>query len=139
VNFEHETLGEQLAAAGFDTDAPAFVVWLGVVPYLTDKAVFKTLGYLASVRGGETVFDYPNPMDQLSPEVAAAAKIRAQRVAELGEPFISAFDTAELHVRLKALGAVEIDDFGPLRLARMHGRETPSDAGGHVVHVRFGS
>jgi methyltransferase (TIGR00027 family) len=137
VNFEHDTLEERLAEAGFDRQSPAFFVWLGVVPYLTDAAVFTTLRYVASIRDGETVFDYPNPIEQLAPEAAAAAKARAKRVAQLGEPFISAFDTGELHERLTGLGALAIDDFGPVRLAQMYGREAPNDAGGHVVHVRF--
>jgi len=136
VNFEHDTLEEQLAAAGFDRASPAFFVWLGVVPYLTDAAIFATLGYLASIPGSETVFDYANPLEQLPREMAAAHK-RTKRVAALGEPFISAFDTAQLHERLRGLGAIGIDDFGPVRLAAMHGREAPGDAGGHIVHVAF--
>ena len=35
VDFERETLGEGLAAAGFDPSRPAFFTWLGVVPYLS--------------------------------------------------------------------------------------------------------
>jgi hypothetical protein len=38
---------------------------------------------------------------------------------------------------LRETGATEIDDFGPQRLAQLYGGQAPSDAGGHVVHVRF--
>ena len=39
-----------------------FVLWLGVTPYLTEEAVFATLGELARLPGGaEVVFDYANP------------------------------------------------------------------------------
>ena len=35
IDFEHQTLPEQLLAAGFDPNARTFFAWLGVVPYLT--------------------------------------------------------------------------------------------------------
>src|ERR1035437_4547389 len=34
LDFEHKTLGDGLAEAGFDDGAAAFFGWLGVVPYL---------------------------------------------------------------------------------------------------------
>ena len=137
VDFEHEVLRDELDGAGFDFGAPAFFLWLGVVPYLTDTAVFGTLGTIAAIGGSETVFDYANPLDQLSDEMAMAARARAKKAAEIGEPFLSYFDTAEPHRRLLETGATEIDDFGPERLAKLYGRQAPSDAGGHVVHVKF--
>lgn len=138
VDFERQTLGEELTHAGFDADAPAIFLWLGVVPYLTDAAIFATLRYVASVPAGETVFDYGNPLEQLDATLQAGAAARAKRAAEIGEPFLSSFDTGELHRRLRAIGATEIDDFGPERLAALYGRPALSDAGGHIVDVRFG-
>lgn len=137
VDFEHQVLRDELAGAGFDLGAPGFFLWLGVVPYLTDTAVFGTLGTIAAIGGSETVFDYGNPLEQLSDEMAMAARARAKKAAEIGEPFLSYFDSAELRQRLTQLGASAIDDFGPERLAELYGRQAPSDAGGHVVHVTF--
>ena len=137
VDFEHEVLRDKLAGAGFDLAAPAFFLWLGVVPYLTDLAVFSTLATIAAIPGSETVFDYANPLEQLSDEMAVAARARAQKAAEIGEPFLSYFDTPDLHRRLHDAGATAIDDFGPKRLATPYARQMPSDAGGHVVHVMF--
>src|SRR5580704_6309372 len=34
VDFERESLPEQLLSVGFDPDVPTFFAWLGVVPYL---------------------------------------------------------------------------------------------------------
>src|SRR6185437_10179724 len=45
VDFERESLPEQLAAAGFDASAPSFFAWLGVVPYLTAAAFRATLEF----------------------------------------------------------------------------------------------
>src|SRR3569623_1281530 len=133
-----QQLGEELAAAGFDAGGPARFVWLGVVPYLTDTAVFGTLRYIAGSSHSETVFDYANPLEQLDAEYRASAAARAKRAAEIGEPFLSSFDTAELHTRLWVLGASEVDDLGPQRLAARYGRPAPvGDRGGHIVWVRF--
>jgi O-methyltransferase involved in polyketide biosynthesis len=35
VDFERQSLAGQLHAAGFNSAAPTFFAWLGVVPYLT--------------------------------------------------------------------------------------------------------
>ena len=137
VDFEQDELRDELVRSGFNLSAPAFFLWLGVVPYLTDAAVFGTLSTIAGVADSETVFDYANPLEQLSDEIAMAARARAKKAAEIGEPFLSYFDSPELHRRLTQAGATAIDDFGPLRLARLYGRQAPSDAGGHVVHVKF--
>ena len=36
LNFEQQSLAEELSMAGFDLRAPVFFTWLGVTPYLTD-------------------------------------------------------------------------------------------------------
>jgi methyltransferase (TIGR00027 family) len=137
VDFERQVLGEELAAAGFRSAEPAFVLWLGVVPYLTEDAVFGTLRSIAATAGNELVFDYANPAGQLDPEIRAAHEARAKRAASIGEPFLSSFDTAALQARLRESGASAIDDFGPQRLAAASGRAANNDRGGHIVHVRF--
>src|SRR5215471_8861170 len=58
VDFERDDLGEMLVGAGFQQNSPAFFTWLGVVPYLTRDAISSTLGYIASIRDSEVVFDY---------------------------------------------------------------------------------
>jgi len=61
IDFEREILADGLAAAGFDPGRQTFFTWLGVVPYLTERAVSSTLGFIASLPGGaHVVFDYSN-------------------------------------------------------------------------------
>jgi methyltransferase (TIGR00027 family) len=96
VDLERQTLTDGLAAVGFDTAQQTFFTWLGVVPYLTEKAVFATLGFITSLsRGAHVVFDYRNPPttgpDQ--DEHNAAREALAARVASLGEAFRSEFET----------------------------------------------
>ena len=59
LDFEHKILGDGLDEAGFDTGAPAFFGWLGVVPYLTLNAFRATLNMIACLPAGSGVtFDY---------------------------------------------------------------------------------
>ncbi len=52
LDFEHKTLAEGLAEAGFDAGAAAFFSWLGVVPYLTREAFRATLEVIAQLPAG---------------------------------------------------------------------------------------
>ena len=135
------SLTAALQAAGLDTDRAAFVLWLGVTPYLTQEAVFATLGELASWPGGtEVVFDYSNPRDRVT-DVAARSHHEqlAERVAASGEPFRCHLDTPELHAHAHELGFSEIED---LDRAALVARYLPNVAvaprpgpGGHVVRM----
>ena len=66
IDFEHQTLDEGLAAAGFERSRQTFFTWLGVVPYLTEEAVWSTLSFIASLpNGAHVVFDYSDPPESL--------------------------------------------------------------------------
>jgi methyltransferase (TIGR00027 family) len=140
VDFEREGLAAGLAAAGFDAAEPAFFTWLGVVPYLTEDAVWSTLGIVAAGAGGaEVVFDYGDPPETRTAEARAEHDERAQRVAALGEAWVSYFEPGALHAKLAALGFGEIEDLGPPQLvARYTGRSAAGvpERGGHVLRAR---
>jgi methyltransferase (TIGR00027 family) len=139
VDFERDTCGECLSAAGFDPKVRTFVTWLGVIPYLTDQAIWSTLHYIAKLPGGaEVVFDYSNPPDSLLPDRRTEHDERAARVAELGEAWLSYFDTETLHEKLYAIGFPHLDDLGPIEIARRYLPEVAapvSGAGGHIIHA----
>lgn len=112
VNFEHQTLADGLASAGFHRDAPAFFSWLGVTMYLTEAAVMATFGYMASTApGGGVAFDYGVPRHSLSFVGRIAHDVMANRVAAAGEPFQTFFDPADLASRLAALGFSSVLDW----------------------------
>jgi O-methyltransferase involved in polyketide biosynthesis len=48
-------VGEKLVAAGFQQNSPAFFTWLGVVPYLTQDAIGRTLDYMSSIQSSEVL------------------------------------------------------------------------------------
>ncbi|HEY1723470.1 MAG TPA: SAM-dependent methyltransferase [Magnetospirillaceae bacterium] len=115
VDFERETLAEGLAAAGFDATRPSFFIWLGVVPYLTEAAVFATLGYVAALPGGaEIVFDCPQPEHMVADLGARAFRAElARRVGALGEPLLSRFAPEDMRARLAAAGFGMVEMLGP--------------------------
>ena len=139
VDFEHETLTHGLEAAGFSRTEPTFFIWLGVVPYLTEEAVWSTLSFIACLpNGAHVVFDYSDPPDSLPPELRAGHERRAAHVAELGEPFLSYFAAHTLHPRLREIGFPEIEDLGPPQIAARYSPNRAAslpDKGGHIVRA----
>lgn len=108
VDFEHQMLPEQLRAAGFDPELPAFFAWLGVVPYLTADAFRSTLGFIGSMPSGSgVVMDYGQPRDALPFFEKLAHDSLASRVALAGEPFQLFFTPAEMATELTAFHTIE--------------------------------
>src|ERR1700723_84172 len=114
TDFERQSLPEGLAAAGFDSSQQNFFTWLGVVPYLTAEAFWATLRFIVSLpNGAHVVFDYRNPPSTFSEEARANYEKRAARVAELGEAWLTHFETGDLRAKLIDLVFNELDDLGP--------------------------
>jgi len=139
IDFEHQTLGQGLAAAGFDSAQQTFFTWLGVVPYLTEDAVWSTLSFIASLlRGAHVVFDYSDPPAALPAELRAWHEKRAAHVTELGEAWLTYFEADRLHAQMKALGFSEIEDLGPAQIAARYfpnrAMNSP-DKGGHILRA----
>jgi methyltransferase (TIGR00027 family) len=110
VDFERQDLAAELEASGFREDQPAFVSWLGVVPYLTHEAAERTFGYLGKLpKGSGVVFDYSVPRSSLGLLERLAFDALASRVALAGEPFRLFFTPEELDTFLKKLGFQQIE------------------------------
>ena len=139
VDFEHQTLAEGLAAAGFDPAQQTFFTWLGVVPYLSDEAIWSTLSFIAGLpNGAHVVFDYSDPPASLSEEMRISHERRAAHVAELGEAWRNYFQADELRAKLMALGFSEIEDLGPLQIAARYFPDrvsAVSGKGGHILRA----
>jgi methyltransferase (TIGR00027 family) len=139
VDFERETLADGLAAAGFDTQQQTFFTWLGVVPYLSEEAIWATLGFIAGVEGGaHVVFDYSDPPETLEEETRAWHDARAKRVADLGERWVSFFEASALRERLLEMGFLEVEDLRPGQMVNRYfpgkGSTLPR-RGGHVLRA----
>jgi methyltransferase (TIGR00027 family) len=140
-DFESGSMTAALEAAGLDPDRGAFVLWLGVTPYLTEEAVFATLGELASWPGGtEVVFDYTNRPETVDePNARNFHREMAERVAASGEPFRCYFDSAALHARARELGFSDVEDLDRAALVARYLPHLPvaprPGPGGHVVRM----
>jgi len=110
LDFEHKTLVEGLAEAGFDASAPAFFGWLGVVPYLTLEAFRATVGAIGRLPAGTAVsFDFAFPPETLSAKRRAVFETLAKRVEAAGEPFRLFFTSDEIEKELGGAGFSRVE------------------------------
>jgi methyltransferase (TIGR00027 family) len=114
MDFEKDSLDARLRSVGFHRDAPVFISWLGVSMYLTREAVMQTLRFVAAscARGSEIVFDFSVADEALGEQQRATRAELAQRVAGMGEPFVSHFDPVQLAAEVAALGFSATSHFG---------------------------
>jgi methyltransferase (TIGR00027 family) len=88
VDFERQSLRQQLLHADFDFTVPTATSWLGVVPYLTPEAFAATARVLGRLPAGSSiVFDYSQPREVLSFTEQLMLDSLSARVALAGEPF----------------------------------------------------
>lgn len=118
IDFERQTLADQLRKAGFRTEEPSFFSWLGVTMYLTRDAVMTTMKYIAAATpsGSEIVLDYAIPPSSLSPAHQLVFQALAQRVAAVEEPWQTFFDPHALVTELRTMGFAHAEDIGPEEL-----------------------
>ena len=140
LDFEHNTLANGLAGAGFDSSLPAFFGWLGVVPYLTLEAFRATLDVIAGMPAGTQVaFDYAVSPETLSPPRRRVFDALAARVAAAGEPFKLFFTPEDLDAELRCGGFHRVEQVGSDGLnelyfkGRADGLELPSPGLGRMA------
>ena len=119
VDFEEQSLAQELESSGFDCQKRTVTAWLGVVPYLTLEAFRATTKLLGSFAyGSAAVFDYSQPRGVLAPVEQLMHDSLSERVALAGEPFRLFFTphmlaeelaTAKLHT-VEDLGGAELTD-----------------------------
>lgn len=115
VDFECQSLPEQLLSVGFNPAIPSFFAWLGVVPYLTVDAFRSTIAFIgAQPAGSGLVLDYGQPRSALPFLEKLAHDSLAERVQLAGEPFQLFFTPAEIAVELVSNGRAfrNIEDIG---------------------------
>jgi len=141
VDFERDDVGEKLLAAGFEQNSPAFFIWLGVVPYLTEDAIGRTLDYMSSIRNSEVVFDYMEPPEAFSEEMRGLVKERTEQLEKMHERWASRFEPAGIRAFLRSHGFSAIEDIDFEEIASRFGGAVeglaPGHAGLHVVHAKL--
>jgi O-methyltransferase involved in polyketide biosynthesis len=100
-----DALPALLAAAGFDSSAPALVSWLGVTMYLTGDAIAATLAAVGALApGSEVIADYMLPAELRDDAGGTFGSLVAQAAAERGEPWLSCFAPDEMADLARAAG-----------------------------------
>ena len=140
VDFERNDVGEKLVAAGFQQNSPAFFTWLGVVPYLTQDAVGRTLDYVSSIPNSEVVFDYMEPPEAFSEELRQLETARDEQLKKINERSVSRFEPAGMAAMLRSHGLCAIEDIDFEEIKSRFGRAiqglAPGHAGVRVVHAK---
>jgi len=115
IDFESQSLADQLREAGFKTDEPSFFSWLGVVMYLTRETMKATMEYISSSTpsGSGIVFDYMIPPSSQDFLRRLVFRLLARRIARVEEPWVSFFDPNSLIMDLKTIGFTQVEDIGP--------------------------
>jgi methyltransferase (TIGR00027 family) len=108
VDFETESLPDQLHYAGFDPTQPTYFAWLGVVPYLTLAAFRTTLSFIAAQPPGSGVtLDHGQPRSALPFLEQLAHDSLADRVKVAGEPFQLFFTPQEIAAEFSSFHSIE--------------------------------
>ena len=110
ADLSQESVAAALARSPFDTNRLTFFSWLGVTMYLTREANLATLRSITSCSptASEVVFTYLD--ERLFQAQSDSFRELEQRVAALGEPFLSGFNPAELAGHLAACGLDLVED-----------------------------
>jgi len=136
VDFERDDLGEKLVAAGFQQNSPAFFTWLGVVPYLTQDAIGRTLDYMSSIQNSEVVFDYMGAPEASSQEVRQLETERTEQLKKINERSVTCFEPAAIAAILRSNGFSVIEDVNFHEIVSRFGAAVQGLALGHLgVHV----
>jgi methyltransferase (TIGR00027 family) len=111
VDFERESLSDQLQQAGFNANQPTYFAWLGVVPYLTLPAFRATVAFVAAQPPGSGItLDYGQPRAALPFLEQLAHDSLAARVQLAGEPFQLFFTPQEIAAEFSAFH--DLEDIG---------------------------
>jgi methyltransferase (TIGR00027 family) len=122
ADLSRESVAAALARSSFEPDRLTFLSWLGVTMYLTHEANLATLRSIASCTpaASELVFTYFD--ERLFRAQSESFRELEQRVAAVGEPFLSGFDPAALAAELADCGLDLVEDLDGSDVATRYDR-----------------
>jgi methyltransferase (TIGR00027 family) len=110
VDFETDSLAENLVKCGFDPLLPAMITWLGVSMYLSLAAIHETLTVIGSFAPGtELILDHMLPAESRDPAGQSYVDLVAPVAAEHGEPWLTFLAPADLSAMLESHGLQAIE------------------------------
>ncbi len=123
ADLSKESVAAALARSTFEPDRLTFFSWLGVTMYLTREANLATMRSIASCAPmeSELVFTYFDA--RLLQARSESFQELEQRVAAVGEPFLSGFDPATLAAALADCGLDLVEDLSGAEAAARYDRD----------------
>jgi len=123
ADLSQESVAAALARSPFDSRRLTFFSWLGVTMYLTREANLATLRSIASCSptASEAVFTYLD--ERVFQARSESFRALEQRVAAIGEPFLSGFNPAQLAGNLAACGLELAEDLSGIEAAARYDRD----------------
>ena len=124
-----ESVAAALSRSAFRRDLAAFFSWLGVSMYLTPAANLATLNSIArcALPGSELVLTYID--ERLLGSQSKNFLALQERLASLGEPFLSGFDPQTFGKTLKDCGLELREDLTGEEIARRYARINSMNSG----------
>jgi methyltransferase (TIGR00027 family) len=135
-----ESVATALARCAFREDLASFFSWLGVSMYLTRAANIATLRSIArcALAGSELVLTYID--ERLLGSQSENFLALQERLASLGEPFLSGFDPQGFGAVLAECGLELREDLNGEEIARRYGRIDSVNSGqssySHIARIR---
>ena len=122
IDFESQSLLDELLKAGFRPEEPSFFSWLGVTMYLIREKMMATMEQISSSTpsGSEIVFDYIVPPSSQNFSRRLVFRLLFNKVGRAGESWKSFFDPIQLVVDLKAIGFTQAEDIGPEKINALY-------------------
>jgi methyltransferase (TIGR00027 family) len=140
VDFEAgQSWWEQIAHAGFDTNASAVIASTGVSMYLTRDANLATLRQIAQLAPGSTLaMTFLLPLDLIDPAERAQHEFVYERARAAGTPFVSFFTPDDMlalarEAGFKSAGYVSTADLTERYFARRSDGLRPSTGEAFLV------
>ena len=135
-----ESVATALSRCAFREDQASFFAWLGVSMYLTRAANIATLRSIArcALAGSELVLTYID--ERLLGSQSESFLALQERLASLGEPFLSGFDPQGFGAVLAECGLELREDLNGEEIARRYGRIDSLNSGqssySHIARIR---
>jgi methyltransferase (TIGR00027 family) len=136
VDFERQSIADQLEKSRLDFAAPTVFAWLGVVLYLTHPAFRCTIDLVESFPAGSgVIFDYALPRHALKSEELESRDLLSARVASIGEPFQLFFTPTEIATELAEFSVLEDLDAAKLNDRYFANRTDELSLRGRSAHI----
>jgi methyltransferase (TIGR00027 family) len=119
IDFNKQTLGEELIRAGYDRNKKTLFIWEGVTMYISEEAVVGTLRFIAdqSSPGSLVVFDY---VSKSIIDIQKKLNQFDKGAGAWGEPIIFGIQDDMVQTFVSQAGLKLISDIGPLEMTNRY-------------------